>query len=203
MASIGIGVKVECESVHFAEGRFRRAFKGTYTSPPNKYGQQAVVKDNKDSYMWKATDWDVTVNMNKEAQKLAAGFNRFSGTTFPLKFTDVDKIRITKTSDLNATPRLNEYCTVEDYIPGQFNKWCNNYGFISPEAKSSHASMPAFMHWSWCNSNGEKMISDLQGVRSANPQGYTLTDPAMLSLTNSYGPTDTGVEGMAMFFFSP
>ncbi len=147
-----------------------------------------------------ATDWDVTVNMNNEAQKLAAGFNSFSGTTFPLKYTDLYVGPVTRRSGSVLSPQLNEYCTVEDYIPGQFNKWCNNYGFISPEAKSSHTSMPAFMHWSWCNSSGEEMISDLQGVRSDNPQCYTLTDPAMLSLTNSYGPTDMGVEGMAMFF---
>ncbi len=193
-------LQIEFETKHFAEGRFRRAYKGTYLGPPNKYDQKAVVKESKESYTWKATDWDVIVNMSKEAQKLAAGFNSFSGTTFPLKFTDVDVIRVTETGNSDTTLRLKEYVTSEDYIPGQFNKWCNNYGFISPEAKSSHTSMPAFMHWSWYNSNGEKMVSDLQGVRSANPQCYTLTDPAMLSLTNSYGATDMGVEGMAMFF---
>ncbi len=185
---------------HFAEGRFRRAYKGTYKGPPSKYGDSAVVKESKESYMWKSTDWNVTVEMHKEAQKLAEGFNRFSKTNFPLKFTDVDVVIITETNTPDSTPKLNEYCVVEDYIPGQFNKWCNNYGFISAEAKSSNSSMPAFMHWSWCHSNGEKMISDLQGVRSDDPQSYTLTDPAMLSLTNSYGVTDMGVEGMAMFF---
>ena len=44
------------------------------------------------------------------------------------------------------------------------------------------------------------MVADLQGVRD----GYTyhLTDPALLSNTHGgkYGCTDTGVEGMAMFF---
>ncbi len=171
------------DNKHFEEGRFRRAYKATYKGPPSKYGQLAVVKESKESYMWKSTDWNVTVDMHKEAQKLAEGFNSFSETNFPLKFTDVDVVIITETNTPDSTPKLNEYCVVEDYIPGQFNKWCNNYGFISPEAKSSHISMPAFMHWSWCHSNGEKMISDLQGVRSADPQSYILTDPAMLSLS--------------------
>ncbi len=198
MASHNLEVNFDLK--HFAEGRFRRAYKGTYLSPPSKNGHLAVVKQNKEFCMWKSTDWNVTVDMHKEAQKLAEGFNSFSNTTFPLKFTDVDVGVISRTDNSDSTPKLNEYCVIENYIPGQFNKWCNNYGFISAEAKSSHSSMPAFMHWSWWNSNGEKMISDLQGVRSVNPQSYTLTDPAMLSLTNSYGVTDMGVEGMAMFF---
>ncbi len=202
MASFNLHVNFEPE--YFAEGRFRRAYKGTYLGPLSKYGREAVVKESKESYMWKATDWNVTVNMNNEAQELAKGFNSFSRTNYPLKFTDVDVARVTSTgnSDPSSTPRLNEYCTVEDYIPGMFKKWCNNYGFISAEAKGSHINMPAFMHWSWWKSDGEKMISDLQGVRIDNPQGYTLTDPAMLSLTNSYGTTDMGVEGMAMFFMN-
>lgn len=191
---------VTFENKHFAEGRFRRAFKGTYLGPPSKYGQSAVVKENKESYMWKETDWDTCKSMHQEAQILASGFNQFSDTNYPISFTDISVAQVTETSDTNSTPKLNEYCVVEDYIPGQFNKWCNNYGFISAEAKNSHTSMPAFMHWSWWYSNGEKMISDLQGVRKGNPQSYILTDPAMLSLSGNYGATDMGVEGMAMFF---
>ena len=55
------------------------------------------------------------------------------------------------------------------------------------------------MQWSWCYTIGEKMISDLQGV--ADNRNYTLTDPAILSLTDKYGVTDTGVEGMVKSFF--
>ena len=198
MASANL--EVEFEHHHFAEGRFRRAYKGTYLGPPEKYGQKAVVKENKSTYMWEETDWGTCLKMNKEAQRLAQQFNRFSNTTHPISFTEVSSIKVIETNDPNSTPKLNEYCVVEDYIPGQFKKWCNNYGFISSEASSSHKSMPAFMHWSWANSRGEKMISDLQGVRNDNPQSYTLTDPAMLSIAGEYGVTDTGVEGMAMFF---
>ena len=44
------------------------------------------------------------------------------------------------------------------------------------------------------------MVGDIQGVR--NDSGYHLTDPAILSLSGSYGITDTGIEGMAMFFLN-
>ena len=46
------------------------------------------------------------------------------------------------------------------------------------------------------------MIADLQGVRTAKE--YLLTDPAILSNSfgGQYGCTDTGVEGIAMFFLN-
>ena len=47
-------------------------------------------------------------------------------------------------------------------------------------------------------SKGREMVSDIQGVK--NGSHYRLTDPAMLSITKEYGITDTGIEGMAMFF---
>ena len=83
---------------------------------------------------------------------------------------------------------------MEEYIAGEFKKWCSNYGFISAESQS----MPAFMHWSWVHTRGEMMVGDLQGVWK--PDGFLLTDPVIMSLSNSFGPTDTGAEGMIMFF---
>ena len=190
------------EEKSFAEGRFRRAYMGTYTAPPNKAGQRCVVKELKESYTWKASDWDTTLEIHKEAEELAKGFNQYSKTNYPIAFTDIFVHRVTGSADSNSTPKLNEYVIVEDYIPGEFKKWCNNYGYVSPEV-SFAKGMPAFAHWSWWYTNGEKMIADLQGVRSDS--GYTLTDPVLMSGTangKTYGCTDTGVEGIAMFFMN-
>ena len=137
---------------------------GTYTSPREKRGQKCVVKELKESYTWKATDWDSTKEIHEESQQLADGFNKYSRTNYPIKFTDISIQKVTQQA-ANATPKLNEYVIVEDYIPGQFKKWLNNYGYISEEV-SFAKSMPAFAHWSWCHTGGEKMIADLQGVRS-------------------------------------
>ena len=185
----------------FAEGRFRRAYMGTYTSPREKAGQKCVVKELKETYTWKATDWDSTKEIHEESQKLAGGFNKYSRTNYPIKFTDISIQRVTQQSP-NATPKLNEYVIVEDYIPGEFKKWLNNYGYVSGEV-SFALSMPAFAHWSWWHTNGEKMIADLQGVRG--DMEYTLTDPVLMSGSvdgRRYGCTDTGVEGIAMFFLN-
>ena len=140
------------------------------------------------------------MDIYKEAQAMATGFNKYLQNDLRVNFTDVRVIEVTSVRNQDSTFRIKEYVVVEDYIPGTFTKWCNNYGYIYAEAKQNATSMPAFMHWSWVNSSGEKMISDLQGVRKGNPPSYTLTDPAILSISGRYGVTDTGVEGMAMFF---
>ena len=187
----------EFEANHFAEGRFRLAYRGTYTEPSNKKGKRCVIKKSKDGFTWKPTDWKETLRILKKSKKLASGFNSFTGTSRPVKFADVEIQQVEVVTD-NSRCRLKEYVTVEDYLPGKYTKWCNNYGYI--DARDTF--LPAFMHWSWAHTKGETMIADLQGVKRYD--GYYLTDPCLLSATHGgkYGCTDMGIEGMAMFFLN-
>ena len=123
------------ESQPFAEGRFRYAYMGTWQTP-EKLGQKCVIKKRKDMCAWQATDLAIPVNIQEEAQKLARGFNEALRPTcsHPISFTEV-KVHIVNRQPYSSGPRLNEYVTAEDFIPGNFVKWCNNYGFISQEAK--------------------------------------------------------------------
>ena len=178
----------------FAQGRFRLAYMGEYTAPASKRGTKVVVKIRKDTYTWQHSDWDTTKAVHQKASELAQGFNSFSGTNYPIRFTDIKTHKVVKGAPWTR-PSVDEYVIVEDYIPGDYKKWCNNYGFVSTESES----MPAFMHWSWVHTKGELMVADLQGVWKR--EGFVLTDPAIMSLNNSYGVTDTGVEGMIMFFY--
>ena len=192
-------MSVQFEDPSFAEGRFRRAYKGTWTSPPKK-GQQCVVKELKKNYTWSPIDWDTTVKIYDRARSLAEIFNKLIfDVGNRIVFTDVEVHKVTQTLDF-FRPKLNEYVVVEDYIDGFFQKWCNNYGYISDQAKTCDPVMPAFVHWSWVYTQGQEMIADLQGVHQLF--NYHLTDPAMLSLSSNYGSTDTGIEGMAMFFLN-
>ena len=181
----------------FAEGRFRLAYKGAYTAPQRKVGKQCVVKKMKDSYSWKKSDWKETLGILKTCKKLATEFNKYSNTNRPIKFTDVEVSQVSRVAP-STKVKLDEFITVEEYIPGDYVKWCNNYGSITAGSKS----MPAFMHWSWAHTKGETMIADLQGVREE--KAYYLTDPCLLSATHGgkYGRTDMGIEGMAMFFLN-
>ena len=188
------------ECTAFAEGRFRRAYKGIWASHPRKQGQQIVVKESKDNTVWDANGWSETVKVHKRANFIAKQFNRSVNPSYPIMFTEVQVQRVLYHPNPNGHPKLHEYVTVEDYLLGNYKKWCNNYGYISQEAKSTNITTTAFMHWSWLYTNGQEMVGDVQGVY--NDSGYHLTDPAILSLSGSYGITDTGIEGMAMFFLN-
>ena len=183
------------DPISFAEGRFRLAYKGTHTAPPSRRGDRCVVKENKESYTWKSTDWDMSVKIQDMSKDLAKQFNKVHNCSRSIVYTDASVWRVTSST---GKPKLNEYVLVEDYLPGDFSKWCNNYGYISPNSEL----MPAFMHWSWVHSRGEFMIADLQGVLNSSKNTYHLTDPVLMSNTEGgkYGCTDTGVEGIAMFF---
>lgn len=159
------------------------------------------MKHLKSSYTWQKTDWDTTVKIYQEAEELAKGFNKFSNTTHPIHFTEVVVIKcLYKENPISDNgPRLDEYCTTEDFLSGSFTKWVNNYSVYTDETLNTAISMPVFMHWTWYHTKGEKMIADLQGIHDSN--GYTLTDPVILSLSGKYGATDMGVEGMAVFFY--
>ncbi len=182
---------------HFAEGRFRYAYKGEYTAPPQKKGKKCVIKKMKATFTWKPTDWEETLQILETSKQLAGGFNNYSNTNKPVKFVDAKVTQVTEAGG-STTLGLKEYVTIEDYIPGDYIKWCNNYGGFDPRS----TSMPAFVHWSWAHTKGETMIADLQGVR--NDDAFYLTDPCLLSGTHGgkYGCTDMGIEGIAMFFLS-
>ncbi|XP_011409522.1 PREDICTED: alpha-protein kinase vwkA-like [Amphimedon queenslandica] len=184
-------IKWEAEAEPFAEGRFRYAFKGRYTEHPTKCGQSIVVKKFKDNYIWELKGWDSTLKIYSKAQEYALGFGR------GLEFTTCETGIVTKVGT-STKVKVNEYTVLEDYLEGKYIKWCNNYGYVSTEARGVDQILTAFMHWSWIRSKGEEMVTDIQGVKNGNC--YKLTDPAMLSINREYGVTDTGIEGMAMFF---
>ncbi len=113
----------------FAEGRFRYAYKGTHTGHPTKRGHQCVVKKNKDSFTWKSTDWDATIEMYTLAKQLASSFNKKHNCTLSIQYVDVEEYIVASDSGIHTKgPRLNEYVVVEDFLPGTFTKWTNNKG---------------------------------------------------------------------------
>ena len=116
------------EVTPFAEGKFRLAYKGMYNVPPKK-GQQCVVKENKEAHTWKSTDWDVAMKVQEKAKELAQQFNAETNCTHSIIYTDIAVRQVISAGEGTTGPQLNEYVIVEDYIPGKFTKWCNNYGY--------------------------------------------------------------------------
>ena len=62
------GRQATFERQSFAEGRFRRAYRGKWTAPLYDAGRTCVVKEFKETYTWKPTDWDETVKINERAK---------------------------------------------------------------------------------------------------------------------------------------
>ena len=181
------------ESEPFAEGRFRYAYKAKWVKPVSRAGEMCVVKKFKDTYSWKRTDWDTTKKIYSKAHDLAKQFGR------GIEFTSCEVGQVKRSDNAPKGPKLEEYVVYEQYLEGDFNKWCNNYGYVSKEARGVDYTLPSFMHWSWIYSKGREMVGDLQGVKKPRG-GYRLTDPVIMSTSGQYGVTDTGIEGMAMFF---
>ena len=186
-------------SESFAEGRFRKAYKGTWTYPPDRAGGQMVVKKMKDTYVFEPTRWDMTFKIHETSADLAVKFMSEVRPARSIGFANVERAIVTE-GNPNTSPKLNEYVTVEEYLPGDFIKWCSNNGYIKRIATGEHNLLPASMHWTWAHTKGEMMVSDVQGVFSDG--GYRLTDPAIMSLDGKFGPTDTSVMGLILFFAS-
>lgn len=196
----------------FAEGRFRSAYKGTYQFPHEKAGQNCVVKRKKSGFTWEPNGWDMCIKIQEVAQMFAqvyvgycrnlaqpAPFGPLVGIpqqprpAYQITFTKIDRGQV-------SHGLVTEYVIVEDYLHGNYTKWVNNCGGISPASEV----LPAFCHWSWVHTKGEMMIADLQGVRRDDIRTYILTDPAILTASGGgeLGGADTGIIGMVMFFIN-
>ena len=208
----------------FAEGRFRTAHRGVYVSPLEKVGHKCVVKRKKSGFTWDPNGWDICIQIQEEAQLLAQGYVRYCQSQTivrraqPLSVVGINlpvvpflgqqppsayKITFTKidTCTVSHGPyQIPEYVIVEDYLSGSYRKWVNNLGGISSDSDV----LPAFSHWSWVYTKGEKMIADLQGIHRDDICTYILTDPAILTASGGgvMGGADTGIVGMTMFFIN-
>ncbi len=189
----GTSYLVQFSSQPFAEGTCQYAYRGKLLSPGN---MDVVVKKFKDEFANYRQDWRFSVNTSKKAEELARKFNVTTGTNRPIHFNIPFPM---KRNDSPLSLFYQEWVVVEPYIPGVFKKWLSNAGWVNTEEITT--SLPAFTHWTWVETGGQLIVCDLQGVKDVNGvPGYTLTDPAINSLTSSYGITDLGPGGIGQFF---
>ena len=87
------------------------------------------------------------------------------------------------------------------------NEFFENHTSSLYKEKLLHNILPeipqCFSHFTYEKSHRELLVCDIQGVWNA-VDGFTLTDPAILSADSSkyYGPTDKGSKGIEKFFDS-
>ncbi len=183
------------EGVPFAESRFRRIYKGFFAQPHATH-RVCVMKINRDELLLDIPFSSPSIDTYNIAKRLSVEFN--DERRCP-KFIDFALTLIGKVERMSypTCPKYQDVCVVEAYLGDKLRKWCTNYGFIAKGARF----LEGFAHWSWVETRGDKMVLDLQGIELQ--ERYLLVDPVILSNTAKggvYGPTDIGVEGMAMFF---
>ena len=93
----------------------------------------------------------------------------------------------------------DECMSLEPYIEGKYVKYNNNCGYINKDNPDNpiHQAAQAFSHFTFERSQGQFLVSDLQGV------GNVLTDPAIHTLDPerfNLADTNLGPEGFKFFF---
>ena len=87
---------------------------------------------------------------------------------------------------------IAKHATLELFVSGVFQKYTSNNGFISPEASLAEA----LCHFSWCQSGGQMMVTDLQGFGSR-----VFTDPQIHCVKKDFfSRGNLGKDGMDQFF---
>lgn len=83
-----------------------------------------------------------------------------------------------------------------------FEKFTSNSGWIGDEDYWEVRAMAAFTHFTYYQSGGSHIVCDIQGRYrdDGRKNRFELTDPAICSVAQSYGPTDLGMAGIESFF---
>jgi hypothetical protein len=202
----GVSYEGEFEQYSFAEGTFRKAFRGRLTSNGPLRGQRIVVKALKCGTAHNFSGWRLDEKMMTEAKAYAEEFNKI-----PLDVTPRRMIRFPAWVDTghvsdrpgfkflglfgdgdNYGVLMNEVMLVEPHLEGRFQKFNSNGGWESPDGML----LQAFSHWTLKRSRGRTMVCDLQGVK--DEREYRLTDPALHTVDGRYAAAkaDLGVPGI-------
>ena len=160
------------------------------------------------------------------ALNLANKFSRVLETTPALQpihsYECVPKIKFVQCfvyQYVSSSDRKESYVLVEQMLPGKWEKFMGNNGFVS-EDKQSRANqltvdlndgtatatdvLHAFSHWTYFHTNQKLLVCDLQGVlyEEGKFPAFRLTDPAIHSRNKGafkFGKTDCGMKGIRNF----
>ena len=89
---------------------------------------------------------------------------------------------------------------VEEKLAGQWTKFNDNNGHVMQGFGPDGEAAQAFTHYSFCASNGECMICDIQGNLSTKAEDQRWSDPQPISIDRKFGICDLGKSSMDQFF---
>lgn len=174
------------------EGKFREVLEGTYLGG-NRNQQAAACKRFKPQFRHLSEEYfDADFRIINTVIKYAEAWNAICDHGL--------EITVNK-GDIHYSNSGIPYL-VEPLIR-YFEKYTSNSGWIGDTVNDWEVrAMAAFTHFTYHQSGGRLIVCDLQGrYRSDRRKArFELTDPAICSISRSYGPTDLGSRGIESFF---
>jgi hypothetical protein len=164
------------EREKFSSGNFRDAYKGI--AEVNSERKMYVVKMYNEKavrIIQNTLNTAVEDHARKQVQMHAVAWHITKGFSLrvPPEFGECFKYNKVHYSCLNDKP-----VTVEDFVPGKFEKYVNNNGkcVAPPESSSSeikeiYAKAQSLVHYSYSATQHKMMLTDIQGSK------YNLYDP--------------------------
>ncbi|KJZ73088.1 hypothetical protein HIM_07472 [Hirsutella minnesotensis 3608] len=175
----------------FAEGTFRYAGRGTYTSGERK-NEACVVKWFKDRSDISEDWYKFDIMVTSMALEIINEFNKLKLIPEVIKINMPEVWKSEDVIELWSGRRT----LVEPFIQN-WKKFNSNSGWNVRNDKEAYG-LQALSHFSYHVSGGKHVLCDLQGGLYVNQ--IILSDPVILSRTREFGVTDLGPDGITQFF---
>lgn len=176
----------------FAEGSFRWVAKGVYTEG-SRVGEPCVCKWFKSGGVLESHFYDKDLETVQEAIRIITIWNN---KRFVNKIVKINEPSVWTCTSSSRGDWAGKQVLQEPYITN-YQKFNSNTGWADDSLPWPRV-MQAISHFSYHASNGTCLLCDLQG--GVYQDGVVLTDPAVMSVSRRYGPTDLGLEGINSFF---
>ncbi|XP_045192626.2 alpha-protein kinase 1-like [Mercenaria mercenaria] len=187
----------------FKVGSKKLVYMGILNGDGPLKGQKCVVKTVRNGAITRR-DWMLESNRSKVARDMANSYNKVvTRDERKISFNCPIMAEIDTMSDclcindILGKPKKkwtdSEFVSIELYLRGHFDEF--EYGWVSPEEL---IDTEAFSHFTWCQSEGRILVSNLQGVKTSN--AYHFTGPVIHSEDMTYGTSDLGQKGIKGFF---
>ena len=158
----------------------------------NTRGGKCVVK------VYKRHDWNADNRASLKAKEMADLFNcKKIAKDYLIEF--ILPIFSTVKTSANVMVSKGATIAIERYIDGEHCTFMSNSSWTNIEQSTSVPE--AFSHFTFHESKGHILVTDLKGVQNKN--SFSFTDPAIHSIGDEFskhGPTDLGFFGVARFF---
>ncbi|TVY83249.1 Alpha-protein kinase vwkA [Lachnellula suecica] len=176
----------------FAQGTFKNVWEGVYSDGPQK-GQGCVCKQFKTGFVFESHYFAEEMTIIRRTQKIVDHFMNAE-----ILGPDGSGRRLFLNTPEVWTCQVGGRKALVEPMLGNFKKFNSNTGWASSTDDAWNEAMQALSHFSYHDSNRQFLLCDLQGGMC--PDGYILTDPAIMSRAQDCGPTDLGPAGVSAFF---